>query len=131
MKYLCLAGNSNGLGYDVHLPVHSGSIRIPMALNLRFDISPDVISTEVQLEETLLLNTRTLAYFGLDPLGSMLWRGMQACQDADEVIALAAETSGRNVVELEQLMQTILSGMERSKILSLSKIDAAGGHSPA
>lgn len=102
-----------------------------MALNLRFDISPDVISTKVQLEETLLLNTRTLAYFGLDPLGSMLWQGMQVSQDADEVIALVAETSGRNAVELEQLMQAILSGMEHSKILSLSKIEAASGHSPA
>jgi hypothetical protein len=96
-----------------------------MALNLRFDISPDVISTEVQLEETLLLNTRTLAYFGLDPLGSMLWRGMQHSKDADVVIAQVAETSGKSLVELEQLMQTILLGMERSKILNLSKNEAA------
>ena len=36
-----------------------------MALNVKFEISADVISTEAQLEETLLMNTRTLGYFGL------------------------------------------------------------------
>jgi hypothetical protein len=95
-----------------------------MALNLSFEISPEVISTEAQLEETLLMNTRTLAYFGLDPLGSKLWRVMQACQDADEVIALVAETSGKTVLELEPVMQSILSGMERSRLLNITKTDA-------
>lgn len=94
-----------------------------MALNLRFEISPDVISTEAQLEETLLMNTRTLAYFGLDPLGSKLWRAMQACPDADEVIALVAGTSGKSVLEMEQVMQSILAGMEQSRLLSVTKSD--------
>lgn len=88
-----------------------------MALNLRFEISPDVISTEAQLDETLLMNTRTLAYFGLDPLGSMFWRVMQTSQDADEVIRQVAEASARSAHELEQILQSILAGMERSKLL--------------
>ena len=131
MNCFCLAGNSSGLGYDVHLPVHSSNICIPMALNLRFEISPDVISTEAPLEETLLMNTRTLAYFGLDPLGSKLWRVMQTCQDADDVIAMVAETSGKSVLELEPVMHSILSGMERSRLVNLTKTCSAAGHSLA
>lgn len=94
-----------------------------MALNLRFEISPDVISTEAQLDETLLMNTRTLAYFGLDPLGSKLWRAMETSQDADEVIRQVAATSEKSTEELEQVMLAILAGMERSRLLSIAKTE--------
>lgn len=89
-----------------------------MALKLRFEISPQVISTEAQLDESLLMNTRTLAYFGLDPLGSKFWRAMQLHQDADEVIAVVAEETGQNAMELEPVLQSIMTGMERSGLLS-------------
>ncbi|MDZ4728442.1 MAG: PqqD family protein [Xanthomonadales bacterium] len=89
-----------------------------MALKLRFEISPQVISTEAQLDESLLMNTRTLAYFGLDPLGSKFWRAMQLHQDADEVIAVVAEETGKNALELEPVLQSIMTGMERSGLLS-------------
>ncbi|HET6565181.1 MAG TPA: PqqD family protein, partial [Xanthomonadales bacterium] len=91
------------------------------ALDLYFEISPDVISTEAQLGETLLMNTRTLAYFGLDPLGSKFWLEMQTTRDADEVIRRIAETTGRSPSELEQVMQSILAGMERARLLGIVK----------
>ncbi len=95
-----------------------------MALNVKFEISADVISTEAQLGETLLMNTRTLGYFGLDPLGSQFWRAMQASDDADEVVRTVEETSGRSRDELEPVLQSILSGMERLRLLSLAKKQA-------
>jgi hypothetical protein len=98
-----------------------------MALNLYFEISPDVISTEAQLEETLLMDTRTLAYFGLDPLGSKLWQVMQASQDADEVIRQVAATSGKSTEELEPVMLAILAGMERSRLLRVARTGAGSG----
>ena len=98
-----------------------GTIFPSMALDLYFEISPDVISTEAQLEETLLMNTRTLAYFGLDPLGSKLWREMQTTQDADEVVRRVAETTGKSAAELERVMQSMLAGMGRSKLLNIVK----------
>jgi len=94
-----------------------------MSLNLRFEISADVISTEAPLEETLLMNTQTLAYYGLDPLGSKLWRLMQSCQDADEIIQQAVATTGKSQQELEQVMRAILSGMAQSRLLSVTKMD--------
>lgn len=93
-----------------------------MALNLRFEISPDVISTEAQLDETLLMNTRTLVYFGLNPVGGALWRAMQTSNDADEVIRQVALETEKTVEELEQVMGAILSGMERSRLLKLTEI---------
>lgn len=92
-----------------------------MTLKLRFEISENVISTEVQLDETLLMNTRTLAYYGLDPLGSSFWRAMQLQQDADEVIRVVAEQAGKDSRELEPILQAILTGMERSGLLKVTQ----------
>ncbi len=90
-----------------------------MVINRRFEILPDVISTEAQLEETLLMNTRTLAYFGLDPLGSKFWRAMQQTNQADEVIRQVAGETGKSAWELEPVLQAIMTGMERSGLLGI------------
>lgn len=37
-------------------------------------VSPDVISQEVFFSETLLMDVKTMAYFGLDALGTSLWK---------------------------------------------------------
>jgi hypothetical protein len=92
-----------------------------MALKLRFEISPRVISTEAQLDETLLMNTQTLAYFGLDPLGGKFWRAMQLHQDADQVIAAVAAETDKNPMELEPVLQSIMTGMERSGLITTHK----------
>jgi hypothetical protein len=92
-----------------------------MALNQKIEISPDVISTEAQLDETLLMNIRTLAYFGLDPLGSKFWQAMQLLQDADEVIGAVSEQTGKSRHELEPILQSIMTGMERSGLLTLTE----------
>jgi len=92
-----------------------------MALKLRFEISENVISTEVQLDETLLMNTRTLAYFALDPLGSQFWQAMQLQPDADEVIKMVAEQTGKASHVLEPTLESIVTGMERSGILNVTR----------
>ena len=93
-----------------------------MATHLRFAISPDVISTEAQLDESLLLNTRTLAYFGLDAMGSKLWQTMQLTNQVDVVIRELANTTGKTIPEIEPFVQSILTGMQRSGLLTLEKI---------
>ena len=81
-----------------------------MAINRSFEISPDVIATEAQLDETLLMNTRTLAYFGLDPLGSKLWLAMQMTDQADEVVKRVAAETGKTPQQLEPVLsQQLLS----------------------
>jgi len=92
-----------------------------MALHLKFEISPEVIFAEAQLDETLLLNTRTLAYFGLDPLGSKLWQAMQLTQDADEVVNRVAAETDKGSWEIEPALQAILTGLERSGLISMAR----------
>ncbi len=92
-----------------------------MALHLKFEISPDVIFSEVQLDETLLMNSRTLAYFGLDPLGSKLWQAMQLTQDADEVVRQVATETDKGSWEIEPVLQTILTGLERSGLIRTAR----------
>ena len=99
-----------------------GRKHIHMAIKRQFEISPEVIATEAQLDETLLMHTRTLAYFGLDPLGSKLWQAMQLSNDADDVVQRVAEATGRNVMELEPVLFAILTGMERSGLLTSKEI---------
>ena len=93
-----------------------------MAINRSFEISPDVIATEAQLDETLLMNTRTLAYFGLDPLGSKLWLAMQMTDQADEVVKRVAAETGKTPQQLEPVLLAILSGMERSGLITTCEI---------
>jgi hypothetical protein len=92
-----------------------------MPLNRRFEISPNVISTEAQLDETLLMNTRTLAYFGLDPLGSKFWQAMMQNNESDEVVRKVSEETGKTAMELEPVLSAILDGMERSGLLESQK----------
>lgn len=91
-----------------------------MALEVSFEISQHVMATETALGETLLMNTRTLGYFGLDPLGSQFWRAMQASNDADEVLRQVAENTDKSIEQLEPVLQSILSSMARLKLLTLA-----------
>lgn len=55
-------------------------------------VSPDVISQEVFFGETLLMDVKTMAYFGLDALGTSLWkRVVEGAEPGTLVAALTAE----------------------------------------
>lgn len=98
--------------------------RIPCTLEsfpYTIRISPDVISQEVLLGETLLMDVGTLAYFGLDSLGTSVWREMQASQDADEVFRRLLKTSGLTEEALAVKYRGILQGLEVSKIIRLEE----------
>jgi hypothetical protein len=88
-----------------------------MALKQQLEISANVISTSTPLEETLLMNTRTLTYFGLDALGGKFWQAMQTQSDADEVVSTVAVQTGKHPHELEPVLHAILTGMESSGLL--------------
>ncbi|HKJ17497.1 MAG TPA: PqqD family protein [Xanthomonadales bacterium] len=84
-------------------------------------ISENVISQEVLLGETLLLDTSSLAYFGLDELGSLIWREMNACSDASELYARVQSSADLNEQILARKFDGILSGLEAAGIISLTK----------
>ena len=85
----------------------------------RVTISPNVISQEVLLGETVLMNVETLAYFGLDELGSKIWRELSSCNDAQEAFDRVSKDSGVDGEKLAATFNGILRGLEMSKIISL------------
>lgn len=91
-------------------------------LNLGFAISPQVIFQEVQLGESLLLDTGTVKYFAFDRLGTRIWLAMQETADADEVLRRVAPESGMPMEQLVRQFRGILSGLEKSGLITLSKL---------
>jgi len=87
--------------------------------NIKFTISPDVIDQEVQLGETLLMDVKTLTYFGLTSRGTVLWREMQTCRDLDEVFARVVRQSDLPEDELVTVVRGILRGLEQSRLVRL------------
>jgi hypothetical protein len=88
-------------------------------MNLKIVISPDVIFQEVQLGESLLLNVKTLVYYAFDPLGTRFWNALRVSSDADEALRLVATTSDWPLSELQSKFRAILSGLERSGLITL------------
>ncbi|MGH6631066.1 MAG: PqqD family protein [Burkholderiales bacterium] len=93
-------------------------------MNLTIAITPGVIFQEVQLGESLLLDVKTLAYYSFDPLGTRFWNALQRSPDADEALGLVAPTSELHLPELQKRFRAILSGLERSGLITLAKSSA-------
>lgn len=83
----------------------------------RFEISPRVIDAEAPLGETVLLKTDTLAYFGLDELGSRFWRAMQNTEEPAEVVRAVAGQTGLDPIDLAKKFEAILAGMEAAGLI--------------
>lgn len=84
-------------------------------------ISPDVISQRVALGETVLMNIKTLVYFGLDELGSAVWREIQDCADADEAFSRLLASTRLSQDELDHKFYIIIKGLEDSRIIQLEE----------
>lgn len=88
----------------------------------RIRISPDVISQEVLLGETVLMDVKTLVYFGLDGLGSAVWRVIRECPDADEAFARLLSSTAVSEAELAPKFEKIIKGLENSRIIQLEPV---------
>ena len=85
----------------------------------RVHISPSVISQQVLLGETILMDVESLAYFGLDELGSRIWNSLQTCDDAQQVFDGLTEATGIDEEALATKYEGVLKGLEISRIISL------------
>ena len=82
-------------------------------------ISPDVISQEVLLGETVLMDVGRLVYFGLDELGSEVWKEIGRCPAADRAFSRLLESTNLSRQELEPKFNMIIRGLEQSRIITL------------
>jgi hypothetical protein len=124
------AGNSIRLRYAVH----GSNLRLAMGmetLNLGFAISPRVIFQEVQLGESLLLDTDTVKYFAFDRLGTRIWLAMQETADADEVLQRVAPESGLSMDQLVRQFRGILAGLEKSGLITLTELSKPRNEAPS
>lgn len=58
--------------------------------------SPDVLVTELPDRESVLLDLKTEAYFGLNELGTAVWSVLADGGDLDALIASVAERTGES-----------------------------------
>ena len=68
------------------------------------------------------MDVKTLAYFGLDALGSTIWQELQQCDDADEVFRRLRSSAGLDDDLLERKFGGILKGLEMSRIITLQPV---------
>ena len=87
----------------------------------RITVSPDVIHQEVLLGESLLMDTRTLAYFALDEFGTRLWRELARSKDAAEVVQRLADSGDLPREAVEKKFELIINGLQNSRIIQIEQ----------
>lgn len=80
-------------------------------------LAPGVMAEPLPLGETLLMNVHTLAYFGLDALGTRLWQALQETGDAGAAARRVARETGKSPEQLRATLQTLLDTMERGGLI--------------
>lgn len=85
----------------------------------RIRVSPDVIFQEVLLGESILMDTRTLAYFAFDELGTRIWRVIERGADADEAYNTLLASYGDSEADFEMKFNNIINGLAKSRIITL------------
>ena len=69
----------------------------------RFELVDEVVAADVG-EQTVLLNVETGMYFGLDPVGTQIWKGLA---DGDDETALVARLVEQYQVSPEGLRSDV------------------------
>lgn len=85
-------------------------------------VAPDVISQEVQLGETLLLDVKTLVYYGLDELGTKLWCEIQRNADGDAAFSALLDATALPAGQLATKFTAILGALEKSGLIELEPL---------
>ena len=75
------------------------------------------------LGETLLMDVKSLAYFGLDELGTKIWTALETCTHTQEVFDGLIEVDDLDEEVLARKFQGILQGLEMSNIISLEPLE--------
>ncbi|MDX1741142.1 MAG: PqqD family protein [Rhodothermales bacterium] len=59
---------------------------------MAYELSPDIVSTQLDDNEAVLLNLKTRKYYTINETGSVIWNGLKEGKSTDEIAdALTAE----------------------------------------
>ncbi len=84
----------------------------------KFTVSPDVISQQY-LEETILLNVKSLVYIRLDSLAGCLWQLLEQHDDIETVFCNLIEQQKLPKQQLEQLVNSCIGNFQRVRWITL------------
>ncbi|MFT5140631.1 MAG: hypothetical protein ACI9H8_001714 [Lysobacterales bacterium] len=94
----------------------------------KFTVSPDVISEQV-LDETLLLNIKTLVYIRLDSLAGSLWQLLTSHHDVESVYSELKVQQQLPEQQLEQFFNGCMGGFQRAQLISMEQPKQGGASS--
>ena len=86
---------------------------------MKYIPNPDVVSTELEDSESVLLNLKTRVYFSINETGSTIWN---ALVDGQSVVEIAATvTSEYEISEVEALIhvEAFLSGLAENGLVEI------------
>ena len=70
----------------------------------------------------MLLDVKSLVYYGLDAVGTSIWQALQKCPNAADAFDHVAANSELDVALLATKFDGVLKGLEASKIVELRPI---------
>lgn len=89
------------------------------ALNSRFTISDNVFSSEVD-GEMVLLNLTSGIYFGLDPIGTRIWKLIEQSKTVSEIRSTLLEEYEVGVNDCNQAIQELLQELIDAKLIEVT-----------
>lgn len=80
-------------------------------------IHPDVVSRTLDGEE-VLLQLETGSYFGLNEVGTLIWKGLQAGQSREDILAQVEAIYDVPQLEADRDFDSLLMQMKKKKLIT-------------
>ena len=79
---------------------------------------PDVVDTELDGNETVLLHLGTKRYFSLNATGSVIWRAVKAGRTRDEIVRMPVERYDVSPEKASRSVTTLLDALQEQRLAS-------------
>lgn len=87
------------------------------AKDIRFQVHQDVIFTEVEGDESVLLHLGTGIYYGLDEVGTALWKLLEQGKTNKEITVHLLSEYEVSEAQLRQDLQQIISELQQENLI--------------
>jgi len=87
----------------------------------RYIHNPNIVSTEMDDEESVLLDLTTRRYFTLNPTGAVIWERIVAGDDLDAIVNAVTEAFEIDAQSALPYVELFLSSLEKEGLISISE----------
>ena len=84
---------------------------------MSWEIDKDVVSKTLQGEE-VLLNLRTGTYFGLNEVGTMIWKGIRDQKEQDQILTTIADEFSTDTNTAAQDLTAFITALKVNEIIN-------------